>query len=181
MNDEQLLILYFDGELDRAEADELEARIERDEALSVQFQELVTLRSSLRDHVSSEIERLDLEGFTDRIMSALPEVEFSSMNREPATPEVEVVPAGLAQRIQEWFAQNTSPLLIGAAVACAILFGLRAIDSPSQRSVNAPAGSTVLINLHKSEEAESDPVIWVLDEDEADEELDEKEGNQDPI
>jgi negative regulator of sigma E activity len=181
MNDEQLLILYFDGELDRAEADELEARIERDEALSVQFQELVTLRSGLRDHFSAEAERFDLEGFADRVMSALPEVELSSMTREVTSPETEDAPAGLARRIQTWFAQNTSPLLIGAAVACAILFALRAIDSPSQRSVNAPAGSTVLINLHKSEEAESDPVIWVLDEDEADEELDEKEDGQDPI
>ena len=181
MNDEQLLILYFDGELDQPEADELEARIERDEALSAQFQELVALRSSMRDHFSSEIERLDLEGFTDRVMSALPEVEFSSIKRETTSAEVEPSSPSLARRVQAWFSQNTSPLLIGAAVACAILFALRATDSSPQRSVNAPAGSTVLINLHESEEAESDPVIWVLDEDEADEELEEKEGDQDPI
>ena len=49
MTDDQLLILYFDGELDLEECQEIEQRLKIEPELSQSLNELIQLRSVLSD------------------------------------------------------------------------------------------------------------------------------------
>jgi negative regulator of sigma E activity len=164
MNDEHLVTLYLDGELDQEEAEELEGRLEREPELMALLEEQLSLSALVSEVAHHESERRNLEGFTARVMAALPD-EVHAVKRAPArSAPVQEEPRGVVA----WLASQLTPLLIGAAVAAAILLSLRGAEVPS--STRSGAGSTgtptVLINLDKAKEDGAAPVIWVLDEEE---------------
>jgi len=174
MNDEHLVTLYLDGELDQEEAEELEGRLEREPALMALLEEQLKLSALLSEVAHRESEQVNLEGFTARVMDALPH-EAHAGRREPVrSTAVQGEPRGVVA----WLASQLTPLLIGAAVAAAILLSLRSGEVPQPASSNGgPAGSsTVLINLDKAKTDGAAPVIWVLDEEE---ELGGAEGGED--
>ena len=177
MNNEQLLVLYFDGELDELETQEVEMRLQTDTVLSTQLEELITLRDQLRLEIDSRVAECNFTQLSDRVMASIEKLEpLKIPDQRKTSPPEENETQGMFTQFKSWLAKNATPLLIGAALACALLFGLRILTPlAKQSSVKAPVGSTVLINLQESEEAESAPVIWVLDDEDIEEDDSEDE------
>lgn len=175
MNDEHLVTLYLDGELDQEEATEFETRLDQEPELMALLEEQLALSVMLERAGQHELDQLNLEGFTARVMAALPEeVPQRAPERSSSTVAVEE-----HQGLLAWLSSQLTPLLIGAAVAAAILISLRVADAPNAQQTNATSSgrSTVLINLDEPKSEGAAPVIWVLDEEEGGSEG----GDDDPI
>ena len=97
-------------------------------------------------------------------MDALPEGLYAQ-SLEPTTP-VERRREVSAERpsLLSWLSEHITPLLVGAAVAAAILLSLQSAQEPRNVAPGGSARSTVLINLDEARREGSAPVIWVLDE-----------------
>lgn len=164
MNDEQLVTLYLDGELDQEVALEFEERLADDPELLSLLEEQLKLSTFLTASSQYESESFHLEGFTERVMEALPKESPFSSQQQVESQSSQVSQGG----IFAWFADRMPSLFIGAAVAAAILISLRAIESPTSpnQSTQVQGRSTVLINLDEAKSEGAAPVIWVLDDEE---------------
>ena len=114
---------------------------------------------------------LSTEGLTAQIMASLPA-------REPAQAQRPLAHAPVAQEARfslgEWLKAHMSALLIGAATAAALLFAARLMTQGAPQGLSPH--DTVMIKVDSPKTKGAAPVIWVLDEEEADEGADEVEG-----
>jgi anti-sigma factor RsiW len=166
MNTHDLLMLYLDGELDAEVLEEIEYRLETDEALRAEFEQLLRMKEYLCDWYEHQEEEYVLDGFSDRVMNSLGKPSWS-MN---STIQLDVESAVKPQKaLTSWWSQNQFPLFIGACAAAVIFLIANAFNT----QVPQKGPSTVLIQdqVHK----EASPVIWVLDEEESEHELDHDE------
>jgi anti-sigma factor RsiW len=168
MNDEQLITLYLDGELDLDEAQELEERLEREPELMAMVEEQLTLSAMLSRAHDFEAEGLELEGFTERVMAAIPVDERYQVSAEPSRPSQEAELEGPLQRLSGWIAAHITALLVGAAVAAALMLSLQAPSAPSGRDAAGASRSTLLIKNAEPKQDGASSEAWHLDEEESD-------------
>ena len=138
MTDEQLLTLYFDGELDAEVAEELEERLATEPALQEELDALLALRAGVQGAARQELSGLDLTGFAERVMAALPPDEELEWRRAPAA-ERPAAPAAREGGLAAWLSRNLAPLLLGAAVAAALMLGLRLLAGEALAPSATPA------------------------------------------
>jgi anti-sigma factor RsiW len=159
MNDQQLVILYVDGELNGEELESFEARLAHEPALLAQVEGQLALSELVSESLNTQ-DLPSLDGFTERVMASLPtQTPFAEATHAPAK-EVEVQKKGL----KAWLEDHLSALLLGAAVAAALLLGLRALQPSASQQAQQP--STVLINLEQPKGEGAAPVIWFSDDEE---------------
>ena len=167
MNTHDLLMLYLDGELDDEVKEHIEQQLETDEALRIEFDQLIQMRTYISDWYQDQEENYELDGFSDRVMESLGKPSWDIHSQ---TVQLDVQSATHPQKSTgSWWFQNRFPLLVGA-LAAAVLLLLANAFTPQ---VSKKSPSTVLIQDQVDKEAS--PVIWVLDEEESEHELDNDE------
>jgi anti-sigma factor RsiW len=160
MNDQQLVTLYVDGELNGEELDGFEARLAHEPELLAQVEAQLALSELITEGLNAQ-DLPSLDGFTERVMSSLPErAPLSTPTSEASSSAVE----GEARGLKAWFERHISALLLGAAVAAALLIGLRLLQPSAPHPTQQP--STVLINLEQPKAEGAAPVIWLSDDEE---------------
>jgi hypothetical protein len=139
MTDEQLISLYFDGELDAEVEADLEARLATEPALQEALDALLEVRAGVRAVTRAEMQRLDLTGFSDRVRAALPPDHEVEWLRAP-TPATPAAPSlGFGARVSAWLSANLKPLCMGAALAVAVMVTLRLLSGDALTSTSGTA------------------------------------------
>jgi negative regulator of sigma E activity len=166
--DEITFALFYDGELDSDESRRFEEELESDEALASRYGEWLRVREALMDHFEAIEAEYKLEGFSDRVMDALPTTSPWETSREStSSPSIERP----SFNWRAWF----TPMLVGGLTAAAIMLIAQSLTRVNDQS----ARSTVLINYpEQGDKAQTSPVIWLVeDEEQAEEEELETESN----
>ena len=123
--DEVTFALYFDHELDQIEETRFEAALTADEALHARYDEWANTHYVLNSHFEALESNYALDGFTERVMGALPEID-SLTTPVPAKAERELM--SLSDRLK----QALVPFLIGSLAAAALFVVLgRQITHPN--------------------------------------------------
>ena len=178
------LLQLFDGELKGEAADALKARIAAEEELATEWAILEAGQAMLKTHIESQAEAVDFDGFAEGVMARI-DAEGIVPNPEPAPARAVAEPTrSLGERVKAWWAQYWTPVVVSAAAAAAVAFLVSRPDSPSApaepgeatvatgpvtvESVENEGNKTVLIS--QPVEAEGATVIWLLDDEEADDE-----------
>lgn len=190
--DMQLLERFVDGELPVGEIAAVEQRIAAEPEWTEAHADLVALRDILRADVSAAVDAADFSGFfagiEARLGDAPPAVEASPVPAREA-PTVEAS-EGLWGRLRTWWGRNWAPTLIGAAAAAAVAVWAMAPgrDVGGGEGATEVAGSVVVdavsndgsktVLISQPAEDEGATVIWLLDEEEAD---DKPLDGEDPI
>ena len=169
MNKHDLLMLYLDGELDDEVQEEIENQLEADDSLKAELSQLIQMRSYISDLYEQQESTYELDGLSDRIMDSLGKPSWTVDQTTIQLDKGSLVHPESSS--QSWWSKNLFPLFIGAAVAAALLLVVNAFNAPKTQS----SPSTVLIQDQVDKEAS--PVIWVLDEEESEHELDNDEEN----
>ncbi len=164
---------YFDGEMDAAEARAFEAELDRSPELLAELTDLHGTRDLLRGFVDDQVQAADFSTFFAEIQAALP---------APTAPAVPAAPAGVGPRLRTWWARYWTPVLIGAAAAGAGSLLINRLGAPATvgdedpvvvggavqvDEVNNDGPKTVLISNPVEDDQESGTVIWLLDEEES--------------
>lgn len=159
--DEITFALYYDCELGQEEADEFELALDQDSNLAQAYDAWVDQFEQIAHVIQTEEQAYELDGFSNRVMDALPQVSWSK-----AKPQAKVETELNQDLTQAWWSAWLKPILIGGLSAAAILLIARSLETQS----TSPQRSTVLINQQESNNQA--PVIWLLDEEESIEDLD---------
>ena len=168
--DEVTFALYYDYELDAEESTRFEAALEKDPDLLKAYEQWASAFEHLSQNFAAIEEQYELEGFSQKVMAALPSNPWKRAKVEESSSS----PA-IAQQ-ESWWAGWFKPILIGSLAAAAVLVVSRSIQSPSPQAQR----STVLINYPDQEESqERAPVIWLLDEEESIEDLESNNDSND--
>jgi len=189
MTDEDLELLhrFVDGEVSAEEAAEFEARLEASPELAGEREELMQLSAMLRQDISREVDAVDFSQFYAGIEAQLPAEVFSAeVAREPAPTLARAADEpGLMDRIRAWFQQSWTPLVVGAVAAAAVAVWVmrdtNPIDVPPENgpvyvdAVSNQGNQTVLISMPAEKSGAT--VIWLLDEEDEDTQLE----GEDPI
>ena len=166
--DDITFALYYDDELNLEESKRFEDSLRSDPELFARYQFWVETQESLAAHFESLESNYELGGFTDRVMSELPEV--APWEVSAASPARAVTPS--EPEGESWIKRLIFPLLIGSLTAAVILMIVdrRAPSGPG----GAPAAGASQDNttLIKDNEVK---VTWLEDEEE--EELEGSEGD----
>lgn len=200
MNEQDLQQLerFVDGELPADEVAAIEARIAEDDGWAEAHADLLALRHILQDDVAAAVEAADFSDFFARIEAQLPdgapaaavEAAPSPARAAPAEPE-----EGLFGRIKRWFGQNWLPTAVIAGAAAAVAVWAVAPGAgqdptnPANESGGAAVAGAVVVDqvdnngpqtvlISQPAEDEGATVIWLLDEEEAD---DKPLDGEDPI
>ncbi len=192
--DMEMLERFVDGELPPDEIAAVERRIADEPGWSAAHADLINLREILQADVAAAVDAADFGDFFARIEARLPDeapaVEASPVAaREAATPSNPEASDGAWSRLKGWWARNWTPALIGAAAAAAVAFW---VASPARddggEGVTEVAGAVVVdavsnegnktVLISQPAEDEGATVIWLLDEEEAD---DKPLDGEDPI
>jgi anti-sigma factor RsiW len=179
MNIEQKLILYHDNQLDIEERTEVEQALANDPSLQAQLLELQSLNLVFQTIVDQESQAYEYISVVDQVMVNLPDSPQILNRQTKVIPNTyqsygEKSPSSL----KSWFAIHWHAIMFGAGIAAAVLLTWQWIGPIMSSQANTNRNSTVLINLHESHEAESAPVIWLLDEEDTDNEAGNSEQDQ---
>lgn len=185
MNDHDIELLerYVDDELSSDEVEVVERHLADDETWAAAHVELLALRSILRDDVEAAADAADFGGFFAAIEARLPAEQPAQAAVETPSRPTPAEP-GLWARLREWWSRNWTPVLLGAAVAAAVVFWLTG-GNPQSRpdapmvaehggdqapvvidAVSNEGDKTVLISMPSDEGGST--VIWLLDEEQQD-------------
>lgn len=159
--DEITFALFYDGELDAAESLRFEEALSNSE-LAERYGQWLAVRDTICDHFENLESQYSLEGFSDRVIEALPEQSpWSNPRLSSESVAKESVSFGLSLR--RWFA----PMLVGGLTAAAIIIIAQSLSGVTQHNTR----STVLINYpEQGDEAQTSPVIWIVEGEEDSEE-----------
>ena len=177
MNIEQKLILYHDNQLDAEERAEVEQALASDPSLQESLRELKSLNIAFQTIVERESQAYEYISVVDQVMVNLPDSP-QILNRQTKVIPNTYQSYGDKSSQKSWFAIHWQAIMFGAGIAAAILLTWQWIGPMMSSQTNTNRNSTVLINLHESHEAESAPVIWLLDEEDTDSEAGESEQEQ---
>ena len=177
MNIEQKLILYHDNQLDAEERAEVEQALAHDPSLQEKLRDLQSLNIAFQTIVERESQAYEYISVVDQVMVNLPEAP-QILNRQTKVIPNTYQSYGEKASLKSWFAIHWQAIMFGAGIAAAILLTWQWIGPMMSSQANTNRNSTVLINLHESHEAESAPVIWLLDEEDTDSEAGESEQDQ---
>ena len=167
MNDLQKLILYHDDQLDAEEIAEIKQALAQQPQLQQEWAELQALRGAFQQLAQEEEQAYQAVDLTESIMC---EVEQNAHQVGRQTRAIDHTSEIKVSTSSSWWSSNWQALLLGAAVAAAVLLTWQWVIPSLNHNATRPKNSTVLINLHESNEAESAPVIWLLDEEDTEEE-----------
>jgi hypothetical protein len=167
--DEITFALYYDHELDAKEAKLFEMALEQNEQLMKTYDQWVDAQEAVSQYLEDKEAEYQLEGFSDRVMKALP----ADPNWKVRSEQQEVVSKQDSNQQTPWWQSWFTPMLVGGLVAAALILVIQGLqESPVQNQ-----RSTILIN--QAEQGDKAPVIWLLDEEDEQEQDNEDEQEQD--
>lgn len=199
--DHERLERFVDDALPTDEAAAVERQIEAEPAWAEAHAELLTLRAILQDDVEAAVERADFGDFFAAIEARLPAaVEAAPSPAARPKRAKRAAHERYRDRVIAWWRRNWPPVLLGAAVAAAIAIWVTATRAPEPSPAAVPVAEkgaegapvvvegiknggdkTVLVSQPADDEGAT--VIWLLDEEQVDEEQapPKPAGGEDPI
>ena len=170
--DEVTFALYYDHELDAKEAKLFELSLERDEQLMEAYNQWVDVQEAVHHYFEDKESSYKLDHFSDRVMKALPADPNWRTSKPPNSEPVAVQ----LNTDSPWWQTWLTPMLIGGLVTAALMLIVQGFQGNSVQQQR----STVLINYPDQEEqGDKAPVIWLLDEDEENDQEQDEENDQD--
>lgn len=201
--DHERLERFVDDALPADEASAVEQQIEAEPAWAEAHADLLALRAILQDDVEAAVEQADFSNFFAGIEARLPAASAASaVEAAPSPARPARVKRGSAERYRDrlvaWWRRNWTPVLLGAAVAAAIAIWVTATRAPQATPAMVPVAETagdtapvvvegiknggdktVLVNQPVDDDGAT--VIWLLDEEQVDDEKTEPAEGEDPI
>jgi anti-sigma factor RsiW len=166
--DEVTFALFYDDEMSQEESAHFEATLESDPDLLARYQQWVEIQEGLSAHFESLEASYSLEGFTARVMDALPEQATWELE---ATPPERVISEAAPR--DSWVKRLLFPLMLGSLTAAVILMIVdrRAPEGTSQpHQVGVNQDNTTLINDSEVK------VTWLEDDDDDSDDSDDGDG-----
>ena len=165
--DEVTFALFYDDEMSQEESQQFETALESDTELLARYERWIYVQEGISAHFESLEANYSLDGFTNRIMDALPEQapwEVEAPRRAPVEEP----------QTDSWIKRILFPLMIGSLTTAVILVIMRQSTPSDQVPQNSVSPSnqdnTTLI---KDSEVK---VTWLEEDDEDEEDSDEDDG-----
>jgi anti-sigma factor RsiW len=184
--EDELLNRFLDGELSESDRPEYERYASQNPEFAEMRDDFSAIGEMLRAHVDAEETAMDFSGFAANIDHRLnqepaPTAAFGVDERETRIVEPQP-PSSFGDQIRSWWQQFSTPLLIGAGAAAAIMFFVMRADTPVEpqgaqmassataevvvEAISNEGKKTVLVSMPG--EKDESTVIWLLDDEDDD-------------